>query len=69
MTNLFQEVALIEGGRRTATIVCKTNVELLVILKEVTNHFIKFLRFQIVHKLESETVFVLSQSCFQYLMH
>ena len=31
----FQEVALIEGGFRTATIVCKTNVELLVILKEV----------------------------------
>lgn len=27
---------MIEGGRRTSTIVCKTSVELLVVLKDVS---------------------------------
>ena len=38
MYYISQEIALIEGSKRTATIVCKTTVELLVILKDVSNN-------------------------------
>lgn len=31
----FQEIALIHGGVRTASIICKTTCEFLVVMKEV----------------------------------
>ena len=33
---LMQEIALIEGCARTASIICKTNCEFLVVHKEVS---------------------------------
>ncbi|WAQ97869.1 CNBD2-like protein [Mya arenaria] len=58
----FGEVALIEGGRRTASIVCKTNVELLVILK---HDFDNIIREPLVEQIDEHLEFCRTMALFQ----
>ncbi|KAL4230392.1 hypothetical protein ACF0H5_010774 [Mactra antiquata] len=58
----FGELALIEGGRRTASIVCKTNVELLVILKD---DFDIIIRHRLVRQIDEHIKFCKTMTLFQ----
>ncbi|XP_053398487.1 uncharacterized protein LOC123558054 [Mercenaria mercenaria] len=58
----FGELALIEGSRRTATIVCKSSVELLVILKD---DFDNIIRNPLVKQIDEHVAFCKTMPLFQ----